>query len=163
MYLGFALGLKRCNEKDKRLYKNSIVPTATTTQKAKYHDYHAELRRVKRRARQLYYRSLCAEFRQNSKKLWKLINSITGKVRNKHDIIDRITVDHICYETGSEIVNEFAKHFSSVGKKYASLVKRPKTDNNDRTRCIPSSNETIFLDATTPNEIQNLINSLPNK
>ena len=159
----FTLGLKRCNEKDKRLYKKSIVPTATTTQKAKYHDYHAELRRVKRRARQLYYRSLCAEFRQNSKKLWKLINSITGKVRNKHDIIDRITVDHICYETGSEIVNEFAKHFSSVGKKYASLVNRPKTDNNDRTRCIPSSNKTIFLDATAPNEIQNLINSLPNK
>ena len=30
---------------------------------------------------------------KNSMKLWKLINSITGKVRNKHDIIDRITVE----------------------------------------------------------------------
>ena len=50
-----------------------------------------------------------------------------------------------------------------MGKKYAGLVKHPKTDNKNRLTCIPSSNNTIFLDATSPSEIQNLIKSLPNK
>ena len=92
-----------------------------------------------------------------------MINSITGKLQNKHEIIDRITVDHVHYETWPEIANEFAKHFSSVGRKYAGLVQQPKTDNKDNQNRIPSSNKNIFSDATTPSEILSLIRTLPNK
>ena len=101
----YLAGLRRSTEKDKRLYKQSVLPTATSHQKAKYVEYHTELRRVKRKARQLYYRNLCAEFRYNSKKLWKLINSITGKTCNKNDVIDSLKVDSVRLETGPEIVN----------------------------------------------------------
>ena len=159
----YTFGLKKSTEKDKRLYKQSMLPTASMDQKLKYQEYHVELRQVKCKARQLYYRSLCTEFRHNSTKLWKLKNSITGKIQNKHDIIDCITVDHVHYETGPEIVNEFAKHFSSVGKKYAGRIQQPKTDSKSDQNHIPSSNKNIFLDATTPSEIQNLIQTLPNK
>ena len=159
----YTSGLRRSVEKDKRLYKQSVLPTATSHQKAKYVEYHKELCRIKCKARQLYYRNLCAEFRYNSKKLWNLVNSITGKTRNKHDVIDSLKVDSVCLETGPEIANEFAKHFSSVGKKYAGLVSEGKTDTKFSPACIPSSNKTIFLDATSPSEINNLIRSLPNK
>ena len=111
----------------------------------------------------MYYRNMCLEFRQNSTKLWKLINSISGKLQNKHDLIECLTVDNIRYESRSEIVNQFAKHLSSVGEKYASHIGPPKKNCNKYLGCIPSSNFNIFLDTTTPVEISNLIQTLPNK
>ena len=103
------------------------------------------------------------EFRHNSTKLWKLIDGIAGKIQNKNELIERITIDNIQYETGPQIANEFAKHFSSVGKRYATCISEPKSHYKDYLRRIPSSNNNIFLDTTTPLEIDNLIWKLPNK
>ena len=111
----------------------------------------------------MYYRNLCQEFRHNSAKLWKLINSISGKLHNKSDLIERIKINNIQYETGQEIVNELAKHFSSVGKNYATRISQSKTRCRSYMNRISSSNCNIFLDATTPVEIANLIQTLPNK
>ena len=111
----------------------------------------------------MYYRNMCQEFRHNSTKLWKLINGIAGKIQNKNELIECISVDNIQYETGPEIANEFAKHFSSIGKRYATCISEPKLHYKDYLRHIPSSNQNIFLDATTPLEIGNLIRNLPNK
>ena len=159
----YTLGIKWCNEKEKRLYKLAKLPTASQEQKIIYESYHVELRKVKRKARQMYYQNMCQEFRHNSTKLWKLINGIAGKIQNKNELIERISVDNIQYETGPEIANEFAKHFSNIGKRYASCISEPKLHYKDYLRCIPSSNQNIFLDATTPLEIGNLIQNLPNK
>ena len=111
----------------------------------------------------MYYRNMCQEFRHNSTKLWKLINGIAGKIQNKNELIEHISVDNIHYEKGQEIANEFAKHFSGIGKKYATCISEPKLHYKDYLKCIPSSNQNIFLDATTPLEIGNLIRNLPNK
>ena len=153
----YTLGIKWCNEKEKRLYKLAKLPTASQEQKIIYESYHVELRKVKRKARQMYYRNMCQEFRHNSTKLWKLINGIAGKIQNKNELIEHISVDNFQYETGPEIANEFAKHFSSIGKRYATCISEPKLHYKDYLRCIPSSNQNIFLDATTPMEIGNLI------
>ena len=159
----YTLGIQRCTEKEKRLYKLSKLPTASQEQKINYENYHVELCKVKRKVRQMYYRNMCREFRHNSTKLWKLINRIAGKIQNKNELIERITVENIQYEMGPQIANEFAKHFSSVGKRYATCISEPKLHYKDYLRSIPSSNHNIFLDATTPLEIDNLIQKLPNK
>ena len=157
----YTLGIKWCNEKEKRLYKLSKLPTASQEQKINYESYHVELRKVKRKVRQMYYRNMCQEFRHNSTKLWKLINGIAGKIQNNNELIECITVDDIQYETGPEIANEFTKHFSSIGKRYAMCISEPKLHYKDYLRRIPSSNQNIFLDTTTPLEIDNLIRDLP--
>ena len=136
---------------------------ANQKQKQNYENYHMEFCRVKRKAKQMYYRNLCQEFRHNSTKLWKLINSITGKLSNKNELIERITVNNVHYESGTAIANEFAKHFSSVGERYANRIKESKVNYKDYLGHIPSSNKNVFLDATTPIEIDNLIRNLPNK
>ena len=111
----------------------------------------------------MYNRNLCLEFWHNSAKLWKLISAISGKLHNKGDLIECIKVNNIQYDTEPEIVNELAKHFSSVGKKYASRINSPKDNCKTYMNSIPSSNYNIFLDATTLTEIHNLIQTLPNK
>ena len=74
----------------------------------------------------MYYRNLCQEFRHNSTKLWKLINSIASKLQNKNNLIECITLNNVHYESGSQIANEFAKHFSSVGERYANHISESK-------------------------------------
>ena len=62
----FTLGIKRSNDKDKRLFKASQCKTATVAQKERYKTYHKVLFKAKRMARQIYYRQLCKEFRYNN-------------------------------------------------------------------------------------------------
>ena len=159
----FTLGIKKSNDKDKRLFKASQSATVTTAQKQKYLKYHKVLQKTKRVARQLYYRNLCKEFRYNSQKLWKLINSIAGKTNNKCDIVNHLKVDNIEIHKGNEIATVFAKHFSSVGECFANKILQSKKTCSEYLRNIPSSNTYLFLTPTTPTEILNIITELPNK
>ena len=38
----------------------------------------------------MYYRTLCLEYKKDSKKLWSLINKISGKINNKVELIDKL-------------------------------------------------------------------------
>ena len=53
--------------------------------------------------------------------------------------------------------------FPVLEKRYATCISEPKLHYKDYLRSIPSSNQNIFLDATTPLEIDNLIRNLSNK
>ena len=159
----FTLGIKKSNDKDKRLFKASQCKTATESQKEKYKEYHKILLKTKRTARQLYYRKLCKEFRYNSQKLWKIINSITGKTNNKYEIVDYLKVNNVEIHKREEIATEFAKHFSKVGACFANKIPAPKRTSTDYLSNIPSSNVSLFLAPTTPTEILNLITELSNK
>ena len=112
----YTFGIKRCYEKEKRLYKLAKLRTASQEQKLIYESYHVELCKIKRKARQMYYRNMCQEFRHNSTKLWKLINGIAGKIQNKNELIERISVDNIHYEKGQEIANELLNTSLVLGK-----------------------------------------------
>ena len=159
----YSIGLKKSSERDKCLYKISKHPSASLAQIIRYKEYHVEFQRTKRKAKQLYYRGLCLEFQHNSAKIWKLVKTISGKVQNKGDLIERLKINNIQYETGTEITNELAKHFSSIGEWYANHIEKSKTSCTEYLNCIPSSYCNIFLDANTPIEINNLIPTLPNK
>ena len=132
-------------------------------QREKHKEYHRILLKTKRTVRQLYYRNLCKEFRHNSQKLWKLINSISGKTNNKCDIVDHLKVDNIEVHKRDEIATVFAKHFSSVGQCFATKIPPSRKTSTDYLESIPSSNASLFLTPTSPTEILNLINELPNK
>ena len=159
----FTLGIKKSNDKDKRLFKAFQCKTATEAQKERYKKYHKVLLKTKRTVRQLYYRKLCKEFRYNSQKLWKIINSITGKTNNKYDIVDYLKIKNVEIHNRNEIATEFAKHFSSVGACFANKIPTSKRTSTDYLSNIPSSNTSLFLAPTTPTEVLNLIAELPNK
>ena len=159
----FTLGIKKSNDKDKKLFKIAQGKAATKAQIEKYKDYHKTLQKTKRLARQTYYRNLCTEFRYNSQKLWRIINSISGKNNNKHDIIDCLKVDNIEIHKQMEIASVFAKHFSNVGKRFATKIPASNRTSDDYLNSIPSSNVSLFLTPTTPIEIFNLVSKLPTK
>ena len=110
-----------------------------------------------------YYRNLCIEFRNNSKRLWKVINSLTGKNKNKNDLVECLKIENIEITQQKEIAKEFAKHFSSVGERFANKILSPDTPVQDYINQIPRSNISLFLTPTSPGEIKRIICNLPNK
>ena len=159
----YSSAIKKSNDKDKRLFKLAHNQSASATQINKYREYHKFLQRIKRAAKQKYYRNLCIEFRNNSKRLWKVINSLTGKTKNKNDLVECLKIENIEITQQKRIVKEFTKHFSSVGERLASKIPSPDTPVQDYISQIPRSNISLFLTPTSPEEIKRIICNLPNK
>ena len=96
--------IKKSINKDKQLYKKSLE-NACVKNTLKYQDYHKTLLKLKRLAKHMYYRTLCLEYKKDSKKLWSLINKISGKVNNKVELIDKLKIDNI-YEYNQKLISE---------------------------------------------------------
>ena len=71
--------MKHCIDKSKKLYRASIRKNSTTCEVNMYIEYNKTLRRAIRMAKRLYHSTKCEEYRNNTKKLWQVINEIIGK------------------------------------------------------------------------------------
>ena len=69
-------GLKSSIDKNKRLYTKMLKNEVTDTT---YKKYNRELRKIIRKTKRNYYCDKCIEFKSQTKKLWGLINEISGK------------------------------------------------------------------------------------
>ena len=87
-----------------------------------YKDYIYNLNRILRKTRESYYQTKCTDFKRNTKRLWQMINRITNKSTNKATLIEYLKVDNIEVHNANEIANQFAKYFSTIGKKYANKI-----------------------------------------
>ena len=112
--------LKYC-KKQKKLYKLSIKGSATTADAIKYHEYRNVLNRIKRREKILYYHDLCKKLKNNTKKLWEIVNQTVGKTNDKTCILDKLRVGNVTIDNPVRISDEFATYFVNVGPKYARL------------------------------------------
>ena len=74
-------GIKTTITKQKKLYKRTLLEKSNPSTIEKYKAYRNMLQRIKRKAKIQYYRSRCKEFRNDTRKLWNLINTITGKIK----------------------------------------------------------------------------------
>ena len=51
--------------------------------------------KTKRLSKMLYYQNLCLEFKSNSKKMWQVINEVSGKIKDKSTAIDCLKINNI--------------------------------------------------------------------
>ena len=147
----------------KKLYTKSIKSNASTQEITKYKNYKKTLDKLKRVSKISYYHMKCSKFKNNTKKLWKLINRVIGKTSDKNSIINYIKVNEVDILNEKEIANEFGKYFSSVGKTFANQIKSPKQGNTQYIDKIIRNPKSIYLHCTTEPEVKKLIENLPNK
>ena len=55
--------------------------------------------------------------------MWNLINSVTGKVRDKSCVISKISVGSLDFTSLEKIANILGNQFANVGKNYAQKIK----------------------------------------
>ena len=156
-------GLNNSLLKCKRLYKLSIQKTSTIGEQDHYKQYRNYLNRLKRHAKVTYYQQLSLSLKNNTKKLWEIINNTIGKSSNKSCILEKLKLGNIVYESACDIANNFGSYFATVGTKFANAIDLPKIKISDYLTKIKRNTKSLFLKPTTSIEISNLIGSLPNK
>ena len=154
--------LLKCCTKQKKLYKQFLSDRIGVNEQ-KYKEYRDTLKKVKRSCKRMYYQNKCYEFKNNSRKLWRLINTVSARTNDKSTLIDRITVGNIDKTDAGSITNHLAEYFSSVGKTYANKIATGKRDFVSYLNVLPSQPKSLFLTPCTETEIKDIIGKLGNK
>ena len=92
-----------------------------------------------------------------------MINNISGKINNKTELVECLSINNIDHYDANSITNEFGKHFSSVGKKFAESIPAPVKLSRSFIEKIILNEKSMFLYEVTESEIRNLFDSLENK
>ena len=156
-------GLMKRTMKQRNLYKKSLRKSSNDEDHEKYKQSRNCLKQVLRRTKQEYYKEKCVEFKRNTSKLWKMVNTIISKHNDKSNTIEYLKIGNVEIYNAKEIANQFGKYFSTVGDDYANKVPTSHKSSHYYTQKIPRNPSTIFLTPTNKIEIENLIRSLPNK
>ena len=111
------------------LQKDTIIPINDKDHE-KYKQYRNSLKRVLRLAKEQYYKDKCIEYKRNTSKLWKMVNTIISKQNDKLIMIEYLKVGNVETYNPKEITKQFGKYFSTVGENYAQQIPEPKNPNS---------------------------------
>ena len=156
-------GLERSMKKCNRKYCNYLRDRTDGRKLDNYKTYRVNLNRIKRKARRDYYSKLCTDLRNDSRKLWKVINNISKRTHDKTSLIEEIKSDKFMITNGNAISNCFAKYFSEVGRNCFSKISKLKKSTDWYLHQIPTNEKSIFMTPIKPAEVDRLISDLPNK
>ena len=113
--------------KQKQLYIRTLKNKHDIAGLEKYKTYRKTLQQVKRKTKMHYYRSRCKEFKNDTRKLWSLINTITGSLK----------IDNIKTSNPSKITKELGTYFANVGKEFAHKIPKGQHDIKHYLQKIP--------------------------
>ena len=156
-------GLQRCIRKQKLLYRKQLATVSVETDRTKYLNYRNTLNRILRTTKEQYYRQKCIDFKNNTAKLWKMINRIISKENDKINCVEYLKIENISYYDTKIITEEFGKFFSEVGRKYAHNICPSKIKIEDYVQRIPQNDKSLFMTPTCEQEVLKIIDSLANK
>ena len=152
-------GLLRCSKTQLKLYKAYLTKKDRCSE-IKYKTYRDELKRIKRSCRCSFYLEKCTELKNNTKKMWQLINGIINKNNDKRCVIGLLTVNNLETANSKDIVNGLADHFSSVGKQFASSMGTSNKTITEYNNKIPKNSKSLLLYPTTEIEIGSIIDKM---
>ena len=156
-------GLLKCTQRQKLLYKKHLADPTDQSKFIKYKTYRNKLQQILRRNKEDYYKQKCKDYKRNLSKLWKVINKITHKMNDKSSAVEYLKINNIDYYETKTISEEFATHFATVGKRYASAIKTPHHNFYHYLKQIPHNTGSMYMTPTSKEELEKLIDQLPNK
>ena len=110
-----------------------------------------------------HYTSRVIEFKNNTKKLWQILNNIINKTRHRGSIIPYITIDGLKTYHPSKIANTFGKFYSNLGKDLAAKIPKGNLNVDHYLNRIPRNIKSMVMNPTTVPEIESMIQHFPNK
>ena len=156
-------GLEKASNKKLKLYKVILKPDHTEEDIMKYKVHRNIYNALKRSAKITYYQEKCKSYKQNTKKLWGLINETIKKTKHRGSIIPFITINGIKLHKAKEIANSFGEFYSTLGADFAGKILSSTTPIDNYISRIPNQLSSLAFNGTTVPEIEHIINQLPNK
>ena len=126
----------------------------------KYKIYRNTYNRIKRHAQKTYYQKKALDFKNNTKKLWKLINKVIKEKGHSGSIIPYITVDGIKITDPNEIADSFGQFFSTLGSSLAQKIPDSQQGAKDYLGKIPRNLHSMLLIPTSQQEVDHIINDM---
>ena len=113
---------------------------------------------LKNRLKKEHFQNLIDENSDNSKKLWKTLNSLIPNDNRSNTTPNFLTDEGVEITDKKQIVETFNKFFSSIGKKLASVF-----NFSDTSHICPSPvYETFFFDSVSLSTVTKIISGLDN-
>ena len=103
------------------------------------------------------------DFKNNTKKLWNLINKVIRKKGHSGSIIPYITVDGIKITSPNEIADSFGQFYSTLGSSLAQKIPDSQQSAKDYLAKIPQNLHSMLLLRTSQQEVNRIIDSLSSK
>ena len=127
-----------------------------------FKQYRNQYNVLKRQMKNQYYASKIEEFKNDSAKLWKLLNALIGKTSDKSSLTDTFLINGNLCSDPTKISNEFCNYFTNVGKNLASQIPDPNISYRDylRNNNYPDS---LFFSPVVKDEVVRIVNSLKSK
>ena len=88
-------GLESTSRNNDKLYLETLRKGCSVSAMEKYKSSRNLLNRLKRSTMKSYYTTKCTEYRDNTRKLWHVINQTIGKTKHSGSIITFISVEGI--------------------------------------------------------------------
>ena len=154
-------GLLKSSYTCNKLYRKTVGKANNDRSFDIYKKYRNIYNRTKSQNKANYYKEKINESKNNCKKIWKIYNSLIGKLNNKKDTISSISKENIKIHNGKLIANEFSEFFASVGKAYSNKIKKSRKSYNEY---MSSSNlNSLYFIPTCKNEIESIVKTFKNK
>ena len=115
-------GLESAINKNKKQYKETLKSGCSQEKIDQYKKDRNLLNRLKQSAMQTYYKTKCINYKNNTKKLWQVINQTIGKCKNGGIIIPYISIEGIKIYNPKQIANKFGSFYSLLGADLASKI-----------------------------------------
>ena len=125
--------------------------------------YKRTLKKTLAAAKRGFHQDKCLEYQRNTKKLWQLINKVSGKMTDKSSSIDCLSINGIKEYNGEAIANTLVKHFATVGRNFANKVPKPTKSIYMYLEALQKNSESLFFTPSSKDEITKIIGSLPPK
>ena len=154
-------GLIKSSSTCDRLFSNVTGLQKDSDKYIKYKQYRNLYNSLKRKAKTEYYQKKICEHYDNSRKLWRTLNTLIGKCNDKTSISDSFIINGVSCSDPDKISNEFCRYFANVGKSLASKI--PSQNISANSYITSDIQNSLFLAPTDKIELIDIITHLKNK
>jgi len=144
-----------------KLHRKRLGKLKSDPQYEKYIHFRNLYNKLRRTAKQNYYKDLFEKYQYNIKKTWGVINTLIGRTNNKNTISDIFNVDSQTITDHEQIANEFNNFFTNIGMKYANEIPDPIYPHTHYMQNRRQVN--MFMAPTDRHEIIKCIDSMKHK
>jgi len=125
-----------------------------------YNDYKNAITSILKKAKKRFYYNKFQQSMKNPQDTWKNINTVMNRSK-KHSPVNQIELNGESVVDRQTISNKFNDYFANIGANVTSSI--PDTNTSPLSFMGERIGQTIFLNPSTPIEVENIIKSMKNK
>lgn len=153
----FTRSLQNSSKRLSKLYKEHIADHSNQAAHDRYKEYRNLYNKTKKLAKSQYYIQRFRDYKNDMKKTWSLVNTLTGRINRKKSSIKSLDNNGVQITNPKSIADLFLHHFASVSSPSSKQI------NFDNFSHIPQSNNSFFLVPTDYGEILETLGRIKSK